>query len=239
MEELSSPVRYLALFQSRDATTVGPVGQTRPVDAQVLAVGKTAIGYAGGKQGFVDQLRTAGIIDVGTAAAPSAYRSSGGAVYTSTTALYGQVRGAQAAPPLLAFGDPGAPLAARGAVPAKDVTLAPAGSAAQRWTWDARTKTWQRSGLPLRFANVILQEVGYKQIEPVPRSRATVPSAKVLGTGKCTVLSGGMAVGCTWLRRNGPQGVTNYLDASNTPLRLVPGPTWIVLVPAGTKVSRA
>jgi hypothetical protein len=236
VEEVTSPVRYVALYQSRDADTVGPVTETHPVDGQLLAVGRPAVAYAGGRPGFVAQLRGSGAVDLGQASHPELYRRSGTAWYVSTAALFAAFRGGPAALPQLTFAETGDRLATRGVVAARDVTITPPGSAPTRWTWVPAARAW-RSDRGVQVSNVIVQEVGYKQIEPTKGSHATVPSARALGSGSCTVLSGGSAVSCRWVRK-GPRQLTNYLDAAGVPLRLAAGPSWILLAPDGTRVIR-
>jgi len=236
VEEVTSPVRYVALYQSRDADTVGPVTETRPVDGQLLAVGRPAVAYAGGRPGFVVQLRGSGAVDLGRASHPELYRRSGTAWYVSTAALFGAARGALPALPQLTFAEADDRLATRGVVAARDVTIAPPGSAPTRWTWVPAARAW-RSDRGLQVSNVIVQEVGYKRIEPTKGSDATVPSARALGSGTCTVLSGESAVPCQWVRK-GPRQLTNYLDAAGVPLRLAAGSSWLLLAPDGTRVIR-
>jgi hypothetical protein len=42
----------VALYQSRDAT-VGPVGETRPLDARILSILHPVVAYTGGSVGQV------------------------------------------------------------------------------------------------------------------------------------------------------------------------------------------
>lgn len=236
IEEITSPVRYVALYQSRDADLVGPVAETRPVDGQLLAVGRPAVAYAGGRPGFVTQMRTSGAIDLGLPSHPELYRRSGAAAYVSTAALFGQARGALPAVPPLTFAEAGEKLAAGGVVPAAGATITLGGGGTRHWTWVPAALAW-RSDSGLQVSNVIVQEVGYKRIEPTKGSDATVPSARVLGSGRCTVLSGPSLVPCQWVRK-GLHQLTNYLDRSGVPLRLAVGPSWLVLAPPGSVVTR-
>ena len=52
-EEMSSPLRYVAVFQSHDDSSAGPVGQTRPTDAQALSVLHPVTAYDGGTPSFI------------------------------------------------------------------------------------------------------------------------------------------------------------------------------------------
>lgn len=235
-EEISSPVRFIALYQSRDAASVGPIAEARPVDSQLLAGGTPAVAYSGGPKGSVTQLQKAGVVDVGYQAQPSAYQADGGSVYASTAALFGLARGALPAGPQLTFSLAGEPLASKGATPAAALTLTLPGGAVQRWAYAPATKSWRRADLGVRVTNLILQEVPYRQLELQHGQGVFVPSAKVIGTGRSTVLSGAAVVRGTWIRKGAKQ-LTNFLDPGSAPVRLAPGASWVVLVPPGSTVA--
>ncbi|MFL6128109.1 MAG: DUF3048 domain-containing protein [Mycobacteriales bacterium] len=238
IEEVTTPVRYLALYQSRDASLVGPITQTRPVDAQLLPVVRPAVAYSGGPSGFVQQLQRSGVTDLGYLTHPSSYQSSASGLFAATPTLYALTGSPPAPPPpLLTFATSGQSFATTGAVPAHEVVLSMPGASTQRWTYVTAARVWQRDGMDVRVTNLILQEVPYKQVELRHGKGVYVPSARALGAGRSTVLSGPSAAGGQWLRP-GPKQVTNYLDAGAVPLRLAPGPTWVVLVPPGSTVTR-
>ncbi len=238
IEEISSPARYLALFQSRDSDTVGPVVPTRPVDAQLLSgAGKAAIAHAGGPQGFLTQLEKAGAVDLSTAAQPSAYRESGSALYTATPTLFKIAGGATPAVPRLAFGTAGAPLTGKGVVKAARVSVTIPGATTQQWSYVPASKAWQRSDLRLPVTNLVFQTVEYRELEVQKGSGVLVPAAKVAtGSGRSTVASGPAAVTGQWVRK-GVKQVTNFLDGASVPVRLAPGSTWVVLLPPGSAVT--
>ena len=76
-EEMSSPVRYLAVFQSAEAN-VGPVPATRPMDGQALSVLHPLTGYDGGTASFISVLDATKIVDVGYPGHASLYASGAG-----------------------------------------------------------------------------------------------------------------------------------------------------------------
>ena len=237
VEEISSPVRYVALYQSRDADTVGPVTETRPVDAQLLAGGKPAIAYTGGPKGFVTQLRRAGVVDLGYPSQPAAYRASGSGLYVSTATLFGLARSAAPAAPRLTYAEAGEPFATKGAAKAAQVSVTTPGAAAQQWAYVPASQGWQRADLKIPVSNLVFQEVEYRRIEVQKGSGVVVPSARVaVGSGRSTVLSGPAAVAGQWVRK-GLKQATNFLDPAGVPLRLAPGSTWVVLLPPGSKVA--
>jgi hypothetical protein len=237
VEEISSSPRYLALFQSRDSDTVGPVTQTRPVDAQLLAGGHPAIAYTGGPKGFVTQLHRAGVLDLGYPTQPAAYRTSGAGLYVSTATLFGLARSAAPASPRLTHAAEGEPFATKGAAKAARLSVTIPGAAPQQWSYLPASKSWQRADLAVPVTNLVFQEVEYRQIEVQKGSGVLVPSARVAtGSGRSTVASGPVVVVGQWIRK-GLKQVTNFLDAADVPLRLAPGSTWVVLLPRGSKVA--
>lgn len=237
VEEISSPVRYVALYQSRDADTVGPVTETRPVDAQLLAGGKPAIAYTGGPKGFVGQLQRVGVVDLGYPTQPAAYRADGSTFYVATSTLFGLARGAAPASPRLTYAEAGDPFATKGAGKAAQVAVTIPGAATQRWAYVPASSSWQRADLKVPVTNLVFQEVEYREIEVQKGSGVLVPSARVaVGSGRSTVLSGPAAVSGQWIRK-GYKQVTNFLDPAGVPLRLAPGSTWVVLLPPGSKVT--
>jgi hypothetical protein len=84
----------------------------------------------------------------------------------------------------------------------------------------------------------VVQSVSYKGIG----LRHSVPSAEATGSGQAEVFSGsaggsgGTAATGTWSKPHLPQ-VTDYLGSNGAPMAFQPGPTWIILAPAGTQVS--
>src|SRR5580693_6848598 len=55
-EEISSPVRYIAIYQSSLTATVGPITTTNPTDREALAVLHPLTGYDGAAAGFFIKL---------------------------------------------------------------------------------------------------------------------------------------------------------------------------------------
>ena len=107
----------------------------------------------------------------------------------------------------------------------------------------------QTAGGPrVSVANLVVQIVAFKTVYLSRKYGQTAQSARVIGTGPATVFSagspgaapgsGGTAAAGTWVKP-GLAAVTNYLDASRVPMDFAPGPTWIMLAPAGTRIIQA
>ena len=253
-EEMSSPVRYLAVFQSAEASAVGPVTSTRPTDGQALSVLHPLIGYAGGTSSFISVLDATKIVDAGYAGHASLYSAGSGGLTVSTAALAAAGRSDGPPPGLFSYRAPGAPLASAKQSHPASVRVDVPGLPEQRWDFDARAGRWvETAGGPrVSVANLIVQIVSFKTVYLSRKYGQTAQSARVVGTGQVTVFSaaagggtggsagnsGGIAAAGTWVKP-GLAAVTNYLDAAGVPMDFAPGPTWIVLAPAGTRSTQA
>jgi len=246
--EMSSPVRYLAVFQSAEAD-VGPVTSTRPMDGQALSVLHPLTGYAGGTSSFISVLDATKIVDAGYAGHASLYSSGPGGLTVSTAALAAADRSDGPPPPLFSYRQPGEPLASAGQTHPTSVRLYVPGQPAQQWSFDARSGRWvQTAGGPrVRVANLVVQVVPFKTVYLSRKLGQTTRSARVIGTGPAAVFSGlasggaggsAAAAAGSWAKP-GLAAVTNYFDAAQLPMDFAPGPTWIVLAPAGTRISPA
>ena len=76
--EITTPVRYLAIFQSDEASTVGPVTSIRPTDGQALSMLHPLTSYDGGTSSFISELDATKIIDDGYAGHASLYSAGPG-----------------------------------------------------------------------------------------------------------------------------------------------------------------
>lgn len=246
-EEMTSPVRFLAVFQSAQAPRVGPVTGTRPADGQALSVLHPVTGYDGGTSSFISVLDATKIVDGGYAGHSSLYSPGPGGLTVSTAALAGVGRSDGPPPEVFPYRAAGAPLASvRQSHPAS-VRIGIPGGPAQQWSFDGRTDRWvETSGGPrVSVANLVVQIVSFKTVYLSRKYGQTTRSARLIGTGPATVFSGatpggsgGTAAPGSW-RKPGIAAVTNYFDAAHLPMSFGPGPTWIILAPAGTTTSQA
>jgi Protein of unknown function (DUF3048) C-terminal domain/Protein of unknown function (DUF3048) N-terminal domain len=245
--ELAGPVRYLAVFQSGEAGAVGPVTSIRPTDGQALSVLHPLTGYEGGTTAFVAVLDATKVIDEGYAGHRSWYSGGPGRVTVSTAALAAAGRSDGPPPAVFGYRLPGDSLASAGQTHPTSVRVAAPGEPAEQWNFDAGTGRWvQTAGGPrVSVANLVVQIVSFKTVYLSRKYGQTVPSARVIGRGAVTVLSGaapggtgGTAAAGSWAKP-GITAVTNYFDAAGQPMSFEPGPTWVVLAPAGTRTSQA
>lgn len=107
------------------------------------------------------------------------------------------------------------------------------------FVWDADRQGWARiqdgtphvvaSGSVLAPTNVVLLLTPYGTAPSDPNS----PIALTTGTGDATVLIGGNAVDATWSRPTATDPYTLTDDATDEPLVLPPGRTWVGLPESG------
>jgi DUF3048 family protein len=243
--EMAGPVRYLAVFQSAEAGTVGPVTSTRPTDGQALSVLHPLTGYDGGTTSFVSVLDATKIIDDGYAAHASLYSGGSGHLTVSTAALAAAGRSDGPPPELFGYRQPGDSLASADETHPTSVRVEAPGEPAEQWNFDAGTDRWvQTAGGPrVSVANLVVQIISFKTVYLSRKYDQTVPSVLFIGKGAVTVFSGtspgesgGTGAAGRWAKP-GITAVTNYFDAAGQPMSFEPGPTWVVLAPAGTSLA--
>lgn len=251
LEEFASPVRYIAIYQSRQASNVGPIAPTQPTDRAALAVLHPLVGYHGAASNyFIKLLDKTKITDVSFSRAAALYATTATGLTTSTRAILRRARGDAAPQPLFSYrgvGAAGDTLASSGESTRSSVRVTVPGFPVQDWAFDQHADRWKltRGGPAVTVANLVVQTVHYKQLNISPRRGIVVPSAEITGTGQVEVFSGGSRGGSggtvaagTWSKPRIKE-LTNYFDSSGAPMAFQPGPTWIILAPSGTRVRAA
>lgn len=252
-EEMSSPLRYIAVFQSHDDSSAGPVGQTRPTDAQALSVLHPVIAYDGGTPSFIRVLDKSRVVDVGYTSHPALYHAYAHGVTVSTAQIRQAARDT-APPQSFTYQGSGvggeAAFASTGAWRMSSLRISAPGQPTQTWSFDSRTGRWRETGggPSVQAANIVVQTTSYKTVYLSRRYGLRTTSARVIGSGPALMLSctgrsvaggpSGVAVKGTW-SKPGIRSVTNYLDSSGTPVGFQRGTTWVILSPPGTKISTA
>jgi hypothetical protein len=248
-QEITVPARYIAVFQSRQASGVGPVTGTQPTDGQALSVLHPLLCYDGGTAIFIRELDHTRVTGLGYPRS-SVFTAGAGGVVASTRGALRVVAGHGPPPPMFSYprqGGEGAVLATTGLSHPGTVRLAIPGYGTETWQFQPRTDRWEMvSGGPrVQVANLVMQMVAYRQAVVSRRDGITVPSARLIGSGRAVVFSGnpgrassGTAASGTWSKPH-LNDVTNYFDANGFPMTFQPGPTWILLAPAGSRVSSA
>src|SRR6185437_7489411 len=165
LEEMSSPVRYLAIFQSAEVTA-GPVGATRPMDGQALSVLHPLTGYDGGTASFISVLDATKIGDAAYPGHSSLYASGPDGLTVSTAAAVAAGRSDGPPPPLFSYRAATAPLASARVTHPASVRVDVPGQPELRWDYDVKAARWtQVAGVPrVTMANRAVQIVDFKTL---------------------------------------------------------------------------
>jgi Protein of unknown function (DUF3048) N-terminal domain/Protein of unknown function (DUF3048) C-terminal domain len=251
--------RLLAVYQSQDPETVGPVRSARSTDLFILAeLGRPLFAWSGANPTFAAAVEAADIIDVGMRAAPDAYRRSPERrapynLYAAPDRLRAAAAGrddtAAATPPrpLFSYRAADTPLSGPGVTAGAGFRTTGAGPLATdvEWTWEAASASWARrqngtrhvdaDGQPVRAANVLVRITPYRDSGVRDSVGAVVPEAEAVGAGDAWLLSGGRVQPGRW-HKPSAGAPTTYTDTSGAPLLLAPGPTWVEVLPPGAGV---
>lgn len=91
----------------------------------------------------------------------------------------------------------------------------------------------EETGAVIAPANLLIQFAPARRIAGDEAGRLDVA---VAGEGRLVIVSGGRAREGRW-RKDDPASPTAWLDEDGGPARLLPGPTWVHIVPEGTRVE--
>lgn len=229
--------RLVALYQSRDAARIGPVGDADPSDTRLLPVVHGVVAHSGAPKKFSDAVHaTPGITDASYAVQAKAYTAEGGHLYTSTAALYAVAGGAGPPPSLFSYIGPGLDMVTTDRKPTSTVKVTPPGEASVVWVDDPDRKAYVRQAPVVAVPNLVVVVMPYREVADRNRRGNLVRTAEVYGAGDCLAASNGLSAPCRW-SRDGANKLTLLLDSAGYPVRLAPGPTWVMLVPPGTAIE--
>ncbi len=141
----------------------------------------------------------------------------------------------------------GSPTTPASGAPAREVTITYPKAYEEyflSWTYDQSTGTYSRfvKGQPhvdkvtekqLTTPNIIVQ---YVRSEPIPKDPALRINVYFVGEGRAQLFSQGVMIEAKWTKAS-REAPTVFTDAQGNPLVLVPGQTWIEVVPPETKVE--
>jgi Protein of unknown function (DUF3048) N-terminal domain/Protein of unknown function (DUF3048) C-terminal domain len=235
--------RLLAVFNSTLPDTVGPIRSVRATDPKIVWPLGGVFAYSGGAPQNVELIRQAPVNAVDETGAGSAmFRERGRNaplnLFGRTTELV--AKGGQPVPPRALFqylennqqftGDPATGMRI-GFKPPDDPT----------YTYDAATRTWKRafgaapataqSGQQVAPTNVIVQFTNYEGGAGNPTAEG-----QTVGEGEAWVFTDGKVAKGRWVRPAKEQPA-QYVDAAGKPIKLLPGRTWVELLPIGSAVD--
>lgn len=237
--------RLAAIFNSQEPGKVGPVRSVRPTDTQVVWPIGGIFAFSGGAPYAVASISTAPVklVDEDNAGVamfrdPNLYAPHN--LFARAQLLFKDFTGAPTPPPaLFAYRTSGeqatGPTVARVIVPFPSIY-------AVTWTWDATTKSWDRTlfgqpdvtGTGRRESpkNVIVMDVNY-----VNGVGTFTSYANLQGSGTVDVFTDGHEEKGTWSRGANKADVIEYTGANGAPIALTPGQTWVELLNVGVPLQ--
>ena len=239
--------RFVVIFHSQEAETVGPVRSVRPADPVIVTPFGGVFGLSGGSPAAEEVARASPLTLVTEADLEVMYRRPGRSaphnLYTSTGGLRSRAPG-DARPPAR-FADfvlPGQEFTAAETTPVRHVSLVPATYTTADYDWDGESRTWKRAtdGRPhilegdvqINPTTVIVQYTPYAEFA----EDSTVMYPNVVGTGEAWIFTAGVLAKGTWSKPS-PEAVTTYTDAAGRPILFPVGQTWIHLLEPGSPVT--
>lgn len=244
--------RFIAVYQCQDASRIEPVRSARFTDADILVqFGHPLFGYAGGVPKVTARVKKAGLLDVNynTSVAAADYHRDPDRVaphnlFTSTQELYASGQKlTTAGPPDPVF------VYSTAKVKGPRVTQVhvPFSSYSDvYWKWSSAKKAWLRfhgdvphvapDGTQYQATNVVIQVVKITLTDVTDVNGVASPEVVATGTGKAYVLRGGKIVVGTWSRPT-LSDVTKFYDSKGKEIPLLPGNTWVELLPEGNTVT--
>lgn len=235
--------RFLAIYNSTLPDTVGPIRSVRATDPNIVWPFGGVFAYSGGAAPNVALIRQAPVNAVDETGAGSAmFRERGRPaphnLFGRPAELIG--KGGQPVPPPPLFQYLGPKEKAPGD-PASAVHIGFTRGFDPTYTYDARSRTWKRSygdkpftvtsGEQVAPTNIVVQFTQYQ-------GGAGSPTAEGLTTGQgdVWVFTDGKVVKGRWSRPAKEQPA-QYIDAAGKPIKLLPGRTWVHMLPLGSAVD--
>ena len=238
--------RFIVVFQSSDAPSVGPVRSVRPADPNVIKPLGAPLVFSGGSPAVLDVVRAAGLRQITENDTDTLRRRSDRSaphnLYTSTDAVFRKVGRGSPPPVFSPFLAQGQAYAPAGVAPATHLNLSPGPDISAAYQWDPPSSTWKRTtdrrphmlegGAQIAPRNVIVQYTPYSTFPADQKVRFP----EVVGTGDALVFANGTMARAKWTK-SAPGSVTTYVDSAGAPIPLPPGQTWIHLLAPGSALT--
>lgn len=243
--------RFIALFQSRVPTLVGPVRSGRPEDAQVLPAYDPMLFISGARDDVLRDLSAAGVeyhAEDGRVLYRDRGRSAPHNVFAAGPGLFQLALGE--VPPARPVGwsfDPGAPDGAvdctepcedpgtRISVPMSRQSVTgfeyDAGAGVYRRTQDGAPQVVAGSGR-VGAANVLVLATESRQEGCCDPAGNPLNETAIVGRGSAVMLRDGLRYEGRWVKSS-PDEHIQVLGPDGRPFAFKPGPTWVLFAPAG------
>ena len=230
----SGITRFAAVFQSQVPETVGPIRSVRAIDPELVAAIGGVFAYSGGAQPNVDKLRQVAVNSIDeTAAGDAMFRDP---AKEAPHNLFGRGqplfdKGGQPVPPPSLFEyvdqEAGEVVAGEG-VASFRVGFGP--GYAPNYTYDATTRTWKRDIDGQAFVAANLAQIAPTNVIVQFTEYTGAGEANVTGEGVAWIFSDGKLIRGTWSRAAREEPI-RYFDDAGQPVKLLPGTTWVELLP--------
>jgi hypothetical protein len=238
--------RFVVVFHSSDAGTVGPVRSVRPADPSIMRPFGGPLVFSGGSPAVLDVVRSAGVRQVTENDTDTLRRRSGRRaphnLYTSTEAMFAKAGAGSPPPAFSPFLREGQTYAPAGVTPVTTLNLVPAPNVRATYQWDPGAGVWLRStdgrphmlegGAQIGPRNVIVQYTPYVGFAADRKVRYP----EVVGSGDAVVFVNGTRVAARWTKSS-PTAMTTYVDSAGAPIPLARGQTWVHLQEPGSAVT--
>ncbi|WNM27012.1 DUF3048 domain-containing protein [Demequina capsici] len=243
--------RLVAVYHSTIPDSVGPVRSMRPMDKNIVGPLLGPLVFSGAQPGFISQNSAAGIEqitqDLGdygfyrTQDKPAPHN-----LHAHLDKIYEQTSSDDPAPPAqwdFAYPDAYATAQKSGST-ASQIDLVLSGYSHPSWTWDPTTSLWKRyewgdahrttDGTQISATNVVVLRV--KITYNSSGGGAEVPETLLAGeSGSGWLVSGDKAIEITWSKNGMRDPIVMQADGQD--VSLMPGQTWVELVPESGTVG--
>lgn len=236
--------RYVAVWQSTIPVDVGPVRSIRPMDPDIISPLGGIAAYSGGQQQFVSMMQAAPVVNIS-----ADYNSEFFYRADSRDAPHNEMLKAQDAiaanaslpkpPAQFAYGS-NSQVAAQAGDATSHIGIEFSGASSRSWDWDAANGAWLRSqdGVEdnaegegrIHAVNVVTMRVN------IDWSYGIVPKTVMVDSGEAFVSVAGKTIKATWSKASQTSPI-ELKGADGNVIRLLPGNTWIELVPNTGSVS--
>lgn len=245
-------VRFLAVFHSTDAESVGPIRSVRSSDPPIVRPFGGVFSYSGGIPAFDRLARDLPLVTVTESNHADAFhyrndRQRPFKTYASTEKLRSYAAEGALPPGAFApFLPEGQAFEPAGAEPAGGVEVRFGSRTVGEFEYHSGSKTWKRtsdgtphvtaSGERLAVANVVVQFVPYRATGQRDSSGSQVDQAVVVGEGEAWIFSEGKVLKGRWSKPT-DAAMTSFTDDAGNPVALPPGKTWVSLPAVGSSVA--
>jgi Protein of unknown function (DUF3048) N-terminal domain/Protein of unknown function (DUF3048) C-terminal domain len=240
--------RFMAVYQCKESLKVGPVRSARTTDPQLLVQydPKPILAYSGAQLAVVNDIKHAGVLGFDETTGGDAFwrdpaRVEPHNLFVNTAKLRTKavkLTAGEGPPRRLFQFDPAVPKGKH----VSSVSVPFSFSVAATWQWLPAAGRWERmyqdapmtldTGEPITAANVIIQQVVVTNGKLVDVLGNPSPEVTLDGTGKAWILRNGVLIPGKWVRR-GVGAVTKFETKSGEIIPLMPGNTWVELLPQG------